>query len=49
MTENMDCALECNLLKRKKICHCTQLLEMMAFTEEAIQRFFLNKIPIVET
>ena len=40
MTEIMDYALKCNLLKRKGLSHCTQLLEMMALTKEAIQRLF---------
>lgn len=36
----MDYALKCNLLKRKDLSHCTQLFEVMALTEEAIQRHF---------
>lgn len=43
MTENIDCALKCNLLRRKSLRHRTQLFEMMVLTEEAIQKMFKQK------
>lgn len=36
----MDCALRCNLLKRKNLSDSTQLFEMMACKEEVIKILF---------